>query len=88
MISVMQKNSLKDGYYYSGYVMQNYTVYSKDQPMIVAMWDGSAMCFWFWENEANRKTKTKLSFLPDIEDEIQAGFVPVKEVIPREEHVI
>jgi len=88
MINVLQKATLKDGYYYSGYIMQNYTVYSKDQPMIVAMWDSAAMCFWFWENEGNRKKKTKLSFLPDIDDEIQAGFVPIKETIPREEHII
>lgn len=87
-MKVLQKNELKNGYYYAGYSDQQYCVLSDEQPKIVGMWDGENNCFWFWEFEANRKTKTKLTYLPDIDNEIELGFFPIKEVFPKEEHLI
>lgn len=88
MESVKQKNSLKDGYYYSGYILQTNTVIATDQPMIVAMWDAKTECFWLWEYEGNRKSKTRISYLNDLDNEIEAGFYPIKTIIPRDEQVI
>lgn len=88
MTTVLKKESLKDGYYYSGYVLQNYTVIAEKQPMLVAMWDEKAMCFYLWEDDGNRRIKTKLSYLPDIDYEIEDGFYPIKQTIPKENQVI
>lgn len=88
MIGVIQKKLLKDGYYYSGYIHQHYCVILSDQPLIIGKWDSSNNCFWFWEFEANRKTKRKLLYLFDIDNEIEEGFFPINEVIPKENHVI
>ncbi len=90
MITTLQKTALRDGYYYSGYALQHYCVISQDQPKIVCMWDGANECFLFWEFDNNLKRKTKLPFMNDIDmmDEISAGFVPVKEIIPKPEHII
>ena len=85
-MKVLQKNELKNGYYYSGYVNQLSCVIGNDQQKIVGMWDTANDCFWFWEYEGNRKTKTKLSYLSD--NEIEYGFFPVKEIFPKEEELI
>jgi hypothetical protein len=90
MVTTLQKSALRDGYYYAGYVLQNYSVIMTDQPKIVGMWNAANNCFYFWEFENNRKTKSKLSYLNDLDslDEISAGFLPIKEIIPKPEHVI
>lgn len=90
MVIVLLKNALKDGYYYSGFVMQHYCVLSDDQAKLVGMWDSHEECFWFWEYENNKKIKRKLLYMKDIDkmDEISAGFLPIKEVIPKAEFVI
>ena len=87
-MKILLKNELKNGYYYSGYIHQHYCVICNDEQQIVGMWDVKDDCFWFWEFEGNRKTKTKLNYLPDIDNEIQYGFFPVKETFPKDEHVI
>ena len=63
---------------------------SEDQSKIVCMWDSANDCFLFWEFENNRKSKTRIPFLNDVDslDEITLGFVPIKEIIPKPEHVI
>lgn len=88
MKTTLQKNQLKHGYYYSGYMHQHYCVISANQPTIVAQWDQYANCFWFWEYDENRKMKSKIPYLFDIQNEIECGFIPIKEVIPKEEHLI
>jgi hypothetical protein len=88
MFTVLRKNQLKDGYYYSGYVLQSMSIIANDQPMIVALWDGKKQCFCMWEYEGYKKCKTTLSYLSDLDNEIEAGFYPVKSTIPKEEHLI
>lgn len=58
--------------------------------MIVGMWDSSTNCFWFWDHDDIKKTKRKMRLIGDIEsmNEIEEGFVPVKEIIPKQEHII
>ena|SRR5579859_2682947 len=97
-MTLLRKETLKNGYYYSGYILLNSNSISQDasamigalgaiasdKPRIICMWDKHQNCFWSWEYEGNIKSKRKFCYLPDINDEINAGFVPVKEVIPRE----
>ncbi len=87
-MKVLQKNELKDGYYYSGFINQRYCIISNNQQPIIGSWDKDNNCFWFWEFEGNLKSKSKLSYLTDVDNEIESGFFPVKEIIPKEEHVI
>lgn len=82
------KNELNDGRYYSGYINQRYSILGSDAQKIVCMWDATNGVFLFWEFDGNRKTKSKLTYLPDIDNEIEIGFFPVKEVIPKEEFII
>lgn len=90
MITTLLKSALRDGYYYSGYILQNYTVIATNQPQIVCMWNAADRCFYFWEFENNRKTKSRIPYLNDLDslDEISIGFYPVKEIIPKSEHII
>lgn len=90
MKTILQKKSLKDGYYYSGYILQRYCVVSANQPLVVGQWDSKENCFWFWDYDGNRKTKQSLPTLSDIDtmDEISEGFIPLKEIFPKEEEVI
>jgi hypothetical protein len=88
MATVIQKSQLKDERYYAGYVLQHYCAITADQPKLVGKWDAKEQCFWFWEFEGNRKTKRKLFYLTDIANEIEHGFHPTKEIIPKEEYVI
>lgn len=88
MESVKQKSTLKNGYYYSGYILQTNSVIASGQPMIVAMWDEKNGCFWLWEYDGNRKSKTKIPYLNDLDNEIEAGFYPLKIIIPKDEHLI
>lgn len=88
MFYVVQKKDLKDGYYYSGLITQNWCAVSKEQPMIIGKWDKEDDCFYFWEFDGHIKSKSKLNYLPDIDNEIEAGFYPIKEIIPKDEHVI
>jgi hypothetical protein len=87
-MEVLHKNQLKDGYYYSGYILQTNSFIANSQPMTVAMWDSKNSCFCMWEYEGYKKCKTKVFYLGDINNEIEVGFYPVKETIPKEEHVI
>jgi hypothetical protein len=87
-MKILQKNELRDGYYYVGYADQHYTVISNDQQKIIGMWDENNDCFWFWEYEGNRKSKCKLRYLTDINNEIEIGFFPIKEIIPKEKYLI
>jgi hypothetical protein len=87
-MKVLQKNELKNGYYYVGYLNQHYTVFTADQQKIIGMWDSKSNCFWFWEIEENRKSKSKLEYFSDVDNEIENGFFPIKEIIPKEEHLI
>lgn len=86
-MKLIQKDELKNGYYYAGYINQHYCVLTSDQQKIVGMWDSQNECFWFWEDDGNRRTKSKLAYLPDIDNEIENGFFPVKEVIPKQEFI-
>lgn len=88
MNSVVQKTKLRDGYYYSGYALQHYCVVATEQPKIVGMWDSTENCFWFWEFDNNRKIKRSLKYLNDIDNEIEEGFFPLKEIIPKEEFLL
>ncbi len=88
MNSVVQKKLLKDGYYYSGYIHQHYCAISENQPMTIGMWDLKNNCFWFWEYDGNRKTKSSIEYMLDITNEIEYGFFPLKEIIPKDEHII
>ena len=90
MCNIIQKKSLRNGYYYSGYVLQNYCVVSSNQPQIIGMWDQNDNCFWFWDYDSNIKSKRKIMFFNDLDkmDEITDGFVPIKEIIPKEENLI
>lgn len=87
-MKVLQKSSLKDGYYYSGYILQTNSFILNDQPMIVAMWDGKTESFCMWERDGYIKCKRKLTFLSDLDNEIELGFYPMKETIPKEDQVI
>lgn len=87
-MKILQKKELKNGYYYAGYINQNYSIITNDQQKIVGSWDVNNNCFWFWEFDGNRKSKTKLNYLPDIDNEIESGFFPIKEVIPKSEYII
>ena len=87
-MKVLQKNELKNGYYYSGYINQHQCIILNDQQKIVGMWDSHDECFWFWDDDGYRRTKTKLGYLPDIDNEIELGFLPYKEIIPKQEFVI
>lgn len=85
---VLQKSSLKNGYYYSGYVLQTNNIILTDQPMIVAMWDSKNQCFCMWDYEGYVKCKRNLPFLSDLDNEIELGFYPVKQTIPKDDQVI
>lgn len=74
-MKIIQKNKLKNGQLYHGYVNQNYCVLTGSEQLIVAQWDEKNNCFWFDQN-----TDAKLSYLYDIENEIEDGFIPIKEV--------
>lgn len=87
-MKVIAKEFLKDGYYYSGYILQAYNVISENQVMLVAMWNENLKCFYLWDYDGNRKFKTRLSYLPEINNEIENGFYPIKQTIPKEEQVI
>ncbi len=88
MTNVLNKETLKNGYYYSGYVLQTISFIGENQPIIICMWDQKQNCFWSWEYEGNLKVKRKFCYLPDINDEINSGFLPMKETFPKEDEVI
>lgn len=88
MKTVLQKKDLVNGYYYGGYLLQNACAISAGEQIIVCMWDKDKECFWFWDYENNRKTKSSLKYLGDIDDEIQIGFVPIKIAFPNDGEVI
>jgi hypothetical protein len=72
-MKIIQKNKLKGGQLYQGYVNQNYCILTGSEQLVVAKWDHINNCFWF-ENEV------KLSYLYDIDNEIEDGFIPIKEL--------
>lgn len=88
METVKQKNSLKDGYYYAGYILQVNSIIMSNQVPAVALWDNKNSCFWLWEEEGNKRKKTKLLYLNDVNNDIEAGFYPLKTIIPKEDQVI
>lgn len=91
-MKTLDKKELKDQRYYSGYEMQNYCVISNDQPLVIAKWDIETNSFWYWKQIGigTITVKANLSHMSDIDsmDEISEGFVPVKEIFPKEEYII
>jgi hypothetical protein len=87
-MNVLQKNELKNGYYYSGYILQTNSFILTNQQMIVAMWDSKNQCFCMWEHDGYVKCKTKVAYLSDLDNEIEVGFYPIKQTIPKEDQVI
>lgn len=85
---MIQKIKLRDGYYYAGYIHQNACVISPEQPLVVGQWNLKRNCFFFWEYEGNRKSKQSIPFFGDLDNEIETGFLPTKEIIPKEEHIL
>lgn len=87
-MKTLLKNELKDGRYYSGYINQKFCILTDNAAKIVGMWDAKDNCFIFWEFEGNIKSKSKLTYLPDIDNELESGFFPIKEIIPKDDFII
>ena len=83
IIKIIPKEELKNNYYYSGYMHQNFCAIDTDLAPIVGVWDGNRDRFLFFDYDNERRTKRKIKHMSDIDhmDEISEGFVPIKEMM-------